>query len=82
MTRVLRDCVSREVERALMRDVVVRFSLCQCLMKVREVLSSTPRTRSVSEEPMDGMGEEREVMVMNSFCRRDARRVRLARESA
>jgi hypothetical protein len=31
---------------------------------------------------MDGMGEERESMVMNCFCRRDARRVRLARERA
>jgi hypothetical protein len=33
MTRILRDCVSREVERALMRDVVVHFSSFQCLMK-------------------------------------------------
>jgi hypothetical protein len=39
------DCVSRDVERAAMRDVVVLFSSCQCLLKVREVLSSTPRTR-------------------------------------
>jgi hypothetical protein len=30
MTHILRDCVSREVERALMRDVVVRFSSLQC----------------------------------------------------
>jgi hypothetical protein len=45
MTRILRDCVSGEVERAVMRDAVVRFSSFQCLVKVREVLSSTPRTR-------------------------------------
>ena len=82
MTRILRDIVSREAERALMRGVVVRFGLCQCLVKVREVLSSTPRTRYVSEGPMDGMGEERELMLIDCFCRRDARRVRLARERA
>jgi hypothetical protein len=35
MTRILRDCVSMEVERALMRDVVVRLSSSQCLVKVR-----------------------------------------------
>jgi hypothetical protein len=57
MTRILRDCVSREVERALMRDVVVRFSSCRCLVKVRKVLSSTPSTLYVSEGPMEGMGE-------------------------
>jgi hypothetical protein len=82
MTRSLRDCVSGEVERALMRDVVMRFSSCQCLVKVREVLSSTPRTRYVSEGPIDGMGDERERMVMNCFCRRDARRVWLVGERA
>jgi hypothetical protein len=52
MTHNLRDCVSREVERAWMRDVVVHLSSCQCFVKVREVLSSTPRTRYVSEGPM------------------------------
>jgi hypothetical protein len=65
-----------------MRDVVVRFSSCHCLMKVREVLDPTPRTRYVSEGAMDGMEEESEFMVMNCFCRRVARRVRLARERA
>jgi hypothetical protein len=45
MTRFLRDCVSREVERAWMRKVVVLLSSCKCLVKVSEVLSSTPRTR-------------------------------------
>jgi hypothetical protein len=82
MTRILRDCDSSEVERALMRDVVVRCTSCNCLVKVREVLSSTPRTRYVSEGPMNGMGEERQPMAMNCFCRRDAKRVRLAREKA
>jgi hypothetical protein len=65
MTHILRDWVSREAERALMREVVVRFTSCHCLVKVREVLSSAPRTRYVSEGPTDGMGEERELMVMN-----------------
>ena len=55
MTRILRDWVSREEERALMRDVVVRLSSCQCLVKVREVLSSTPRTRYVDEGHVEGM---------------------------
>jgi hypothetical protein len=50
-----------------MRDMVVRFSFCHCLVNVRKVLSSTPRTRYVSEGPMDGMGEECESMVMNCF---------------
>jgi hypothetical protein len=36
MTRSLRDCVSRDVERALMTDVVVRVSFSLCLVKVRE----------------------------------------------
>jgi hypothetical protein len=45
VTRVLRDCASREVERALMNDDVVRLSSCQRLVKGRGVLSSTPRTR-------------------------------------
>jgi hypothetical protein len=83
MTRILRDSVSKNVERALMRDVVVRVSSCQCLVKMREVFSSsTPRTRYVSEGPMERMGEGRELMVMNCVWRRDARRVRLARERA
>jgi hypothetical protein len=82
MTLILRDCVSSEVERALMRDVVVCFSSCLCLVKVREVLSSTPRYRYVSEGPMDGMGEGRGLMLMNCFCRRDAKRVRLAGDMA
>jgi hypothetical protein len=82
MTRILRDCVRREVERALMRDAVVRFSFYECLVKEREVLSSTPRTRYVSEGAMEGMGEGRELMVMNCVWRRDARRVQLARERA
>jgi hypothetical protein len=43
MTPILRDCVSGEENRALMRDV--RFSSRQCLVKVRVVLSSIPRTR-------------------------------------
>jgi hypothetical protein len=55
MTRILRDCVSMEVERALTRDVVVGRSSCQSLVKVKEVFSSTPRTRYVSEGPMEGM---------------------------
>jgi hypothetical protein len=38
MARSLRDCVSGEAERAVMRDAVVGFSSCQCLVKVREVL--------------------------------------------
>jgi hypothetical protein len=82
MTRILRDCVSRDAERALMSDVVVRFSSSQCLVKVREVFSSTPRTRYVSEGPMEGTWGERELMVMNCVWRRDARRARLARERA
>jgi hypothetical protein len=61
----LRDRVSRDVERAVMRDVVVRFSSCQCLVKVREVHSSTPRSRYVSDRPMEGIGEGRELIVMN-----------------
>jgi hypothetical protein len=65
MTLILRDLVSGEVERAVMRDAVVRLSSCQCLVKVREVLSSTPRTRYVSEGPMEGMGSGMELMVMN-----------------
>jgi hypothetical protein len=65
MTQILRDRVSREAEKALLRDVVLRFSSCQCLVKVREVLISTPRTRYVSEGPIDGMGDERESMVEN-----------------
>jgi hypothetical protein len=36
----------------------------------------------MSEGPMDGVGEERELMVMKWVWRRDARRVRLARERA
>jgi hypothetical protein len=45
MTRILLDCVSREVDnRALMRDLVVRVSSRHCLVKVRVVLSSIPRT--------------------------------------
>jgi hypothetical protein len=49
MTRTLRDCVSREVERVFLRDVVVRFASCQCLVSpARVVLSSKPRTRYVS----------------------------------
>jgi hypothetical protein len=32
-----------------MKDVLVRLSSFHCLVKVREVLSSTPRTRYVSE---------------------------------
>ena len=82
MTRILRDWVSREVERASMREVVVRLSSCQCLVKVREVLSSTPRTRYVSEGPMEGMGEGVELMVRNCDWRWDVRRVVLARERA
>jgi hypothetical protein len=57
MTRILRDSVSRDVERAVVRDAVVRFSSRQCLVKVREVFSSTPRTRYVYEGQMEGMGE-------------------------
>jgi hypothetical protein len=65
MTLILRGFVSGEVDRAVMRDAVVRFSSFQCLVKVREVLSSTPRTRYVSEGPMEGMGAGTELMVMN-----------------
>jgi hypothetical protein len=78
----MRDCVSGEEERALMRDAVVRFSSCQCLVKVREVLSSIPRTRYVSEGPMEGIGAGLELMVMNCVWSRDARRVMLASERA
>jgi hypothetical protein len=55
MTRILRDCVNGEVERALMREVVVLLSSCQCLVKVSEVLRSTPRTRYMSEGAMEGI---------------------------
>jgi hypothetical protein len=65
MTQSLRDWVSGEVESAVMRDAVVRLSSCQGLVKVREVLSSTPRTRYVSEGPMEGMGAGVELMVMS-----------------
>jgi hypothetical protein len=82
MTLILRDCVSREVEKAVIRDAVVRLSSCQCLVKVIEVLGSTPRTRYVSEGPMEGMGAGVELMVMNCDWRRDARSVMLARERA
>jgi hypothetical protein len=51
-------------------------------VKVREVLSSTPRTRYVSEGPMVGMGARFELMVINCVWRRDASRVMLAREGA
>jgi hypothetical protein len=57
MTLILRDCVSGEEKRAVMRDAVVRLSSFLCLVKVREVLSSTPRTRYVSEGPMEGIGQ-------------------------
>jgi hypothetical protein len=82
MTRSLRDCVSGEVESAVIRGAVVRLSSCQCLVKVREVVSSTPRTRYVSEGPMEGMGARFEMTVMNCVWRRDASRVMLARERA
>jgi hypothetical protein len=39
MTRSLRDCGSGEVERAVMRDAVVRLCSWQCLVNVREVLT-------------------------------------------
>jgi hypothetical protein len=65
MTLIQHDCVRGEVERAVMRDAVVRFSSCKCLVKVREVFSSTPRMRYVSEGPMEGMGAGMELMVMN-----------------
>jgi hypothetical protein len=46
MTWILRDCVKRkEVDRASMRDVVECFSLRKCLVKLIDVLSSTPRTQ-------------------------------------
>jgi hypothetical protein len=82
MTRSLRDLVSEEVERAVMRDAVVRLSSFQCFVNVREVLSSTPRTRYVSEGPMEGMGAGAELMVMSCERSREARRVMLARERA
>jgi hypothetical protein len=82
MTRSLRDSVSGEVERAVMRDAAVRVSSSKCLVKVREVFSSTPRTRYVSEGPMEGMGAGFELIMMNCAWRRDARRVMLARERA
>ena len=65
MTLILRDCVSGEVERAVMRDAVVRLSSCQCLVKLREVFSSTPRTLYVSLGPMEGMGAGVEFREMN-----------------
>jgi hypothetical protein len=65
ITLILRDCVIGEVERAVMRDAVVHLSSCHCLVKVREVLSSTPKARCVSEGPMKGMEAGMEVMVMN-----------------
>jgi hypothetical protein len=61
MTLILRDLVSGEAEKAVMRDVVVRLSSFQCLVKVREVLSSTPTTRYVSEGPMEAGCEEGNV---------------------
>jgi hypothetical protein len=70
------------VERAVTRDAAERFTSNQCLVKVGEVLSSTPRTRYVSEGPMEGMGAGFEMMVMNCLWRRDASRVMLARERA
>jgi hypothetical protein len=48
-----------------MRAAVARLSSCQCLVKVREVLRSTPRTWYVSEGPMEGMEAGFELMVMN-----------------
>jgi hypothetical protein len=78
----MRDWVRREVERALMRDAVVRFSSCQCLEKVREVLSSTPSTRYVFNGPKEGMEAGVELTVVDSDWRRDARSVILARERA
>jgi hypothetical protein len=65
-----------------MRDVVVRFSSSQCLVKAREVFSSTPSTWYVSEGRMEGIREGRELLRMNFTWRRDAKRVRLARERA
>ena len=65
MTLILRDWFSGEAERAVMRDVAIRLSSFQCLVKVREVLSSTPRTRYVSEGPIEVMGAKAELMVMN-----------------
>jgi hypothetical protein len=65
-----------------MRNAVVRFSSCQCLVKVREVFSSTPRTRYVSEGPMKGMGARCELVEMYCVWRRDASRAMLAGERA
>jgi hypothetical protein len=45
IARILRDSVRRKVERALMRDVVVPLRSCRCLVYVRVIFSSTPRTR-------------------------------------
>jgi hypothetical protein len=56
MTLILQDCVNGEVDRAVMRDAVVRLSSCHFLVKLREVIISTPRTRYVSEGLMEGMG--------------------------
>ena len=61
-----------------MRDAVVRLSSCQCLVKLRVVFSSTPKTRYVSLGPMEGMGVGVEFREMNCESRRDARRVVLA----
>jgi hypothetical protein len=84
MTRSLRDCVSREVERALMRDVVVRISSSPSLVlgEGEGGVEFDSEDSVCVRGPMDGMGEEREFMVMSCFCRRDARRVRLASERA
>jgi hypothetical protein len=68
-----------EVDRALMMDVVVRFSSCHYLVKVRVVLSST---RQDSEGPIEGMGELCVLMGTKWLGRRDSRRVELARERA
>ena len=54
-----------ELAHVFEHDAVVRFSSCKSLAKEREVLSSTPRTRYVSEGPMEGMGAGMELMVMN-----------------
>jgi hypothetical protein len=47
----------KEMERALVKDVVVRLRSRRCFVNVRAVLSSIPMTRSDSEGPVVGIGE-------------------------
>jgi hypothetical protein len=56
ITRIRRDCVRREVERVLMRFLVIRLIPLEWVVKERAVLSSMPRTRYISEGSIEGSG--------------------------